>query len=94
MDIRCEKQLLFASPDIHPDGNPWSTLGTEQIAVLDEIQMLRLESQIDQLSGGGYMSDKNKQAYIAWLEDPNTRIKEHEGRHDAIKTLTRLFIFL
>jgi hypothetical protein len=61
-------------------------LGTIVIAVLDEMQLLSLEAKIDSLSQG-YMSDENKQAYIAWLEDLNTIIKEHEGRHDAIKTL-------
>jgi hypothetical protein len=64
-------ELLIASPSIHGDGNPWSVLGTDQIAVLGQMQMLKLEAKIDALSQG-YMSDENKQQYIAWLEDPNT----------------------
>ena len=80
--------MLFASPSIHPDGNPWTTLpcGTNEIAILDEKDLLRLEVKIDTLSRG-YMSNDNKQHYIAWLEDSDTRIKEGQGRHDAIKTL-------
>jgi hypothetical protein len=85
LEIRCENQLLFASPSIHPDGNPWTVLGTIVIAVLDEMQLLSLEAKIDSLSQG-YMSDENKQRYITWLEDSNTIIEEG-SRHDANKTL-------
>jgi hypothetical protein len=70
---------------MHPDGNSWSALGTEQIVGSEEYQLLSLEAKIDSLSQG-YMSDENKQRYIAWLEDPNTIIKEG-SRHDAIKIL-------
>jgi hypothetical protein len=85
LEVRCENQLLFASPSIHPDGNPWSVLATIVIAVLDEMQLLSLEAKIDSLSQG-YMSDENKQRYIAWLEDSNTIIEEG-SRHDANKIL-------
>jgi hypothetical protein len=71
---------------MHESGNPYTPIGTNEIAILDENQLLSLEAKIDSLSQG-YMSDENKQRYIRWLEDPTTRIKEHEGRHDAIKTL-------
>jgi hypothetical protein len=86
LEVRCEKQLLFAAPSIHKDGNAYEPIGTTEIAILEEMKLLQLEAKIDTLSHG-YMSDENKQRYIAWLEDPNTKIKEHEGRHDAIKTL-------
>jgi hypothetical protein len=86
LEVRCENQLLFASPSIHESGNAYTPLGTIVIVILDENQLLSLEAKIDSLSQG-YMSDENKQRYIHWLEDPATRIKEHEGRHDAIKTL-------
>jgi bifunctional DNA primase/polymerase-like protein len=85
LEVRCENQLLFASPSIHPDGNPWSVLGTIVIAVLDEMQLYSLEAKIDSLSHG-YMSDENKQKYIQWLEDPSTIIEEG-SRHDANKIL-------
>jgi hypothetical protein len=85
LEVRCENQLLFASPSIHPDGNPWSVLGTIVIAVLDEMQLLSLEAKIDSLSQG-YMSDENKQSYITWLEDHSTIIEEG-SRHDANKLL-------
>jgi hypothetical protein len=46
-----------------------------------------VEAKIDALShDGGYMSDEDKQRYIAYLEDPATIIKQGE-RHDANKTL-------
>jgi hypothetical protein len=60
--------------------------GTNEIAIFNDEDLLRLEAKIDSLSQG-YMSDDNNQRYIIWLENPNTRIKEHEGRHDAIKIL-------
>jgi hypothetical protein len=34
LEVRCEEQLLFVHPSIHPDGNTWKPLGTEQIALL------------------------------------------------------------
>jgi len=85
LEVRCENQLIFASHSIHPDGNPWSALGTIVIVVLDEMQLLSLEAKIDSLSQG-YMSDENKQRYIAWLEDLSTIIEEG-SRHDANKIL-------
>ncbi len=86
-EVKCD-ELLIVSPSIHGDGNRWDLLpgGTDQITILDEMQLLQLEAKIDSLSQG-YMLDENKQRYIAWLEDPNTKIKEHEGRHDAVKIL-------
>jgi hypothetical protein len=59
---------------------------TTKIAILEETKLLQLEAIIDSLSEG-YMSDENKRHYITWLEDSETRIKEGQGRHDAIKTL-------
>lgn len=85
LEVRCEKQLLFASPSIHPDGNQYTPIGRDKITILDENQLLSLEAKIDSLSRG-YMSNENKQLYIQWLEDPSTIIEEG-GRHDAIKTL-------
>jgi len=86
LEVRCN-ELLIASPSIHGDGNPWTVLpeGTEEIAILSDIDLLKLEARIDLLSQG-YMSDENKQRYIAWLENPNTVIGEG-SRHDAVKIL-------
>ncbi len=86
LEVRCEKQPLFSSPSIHETGIPWTVLGIDEIIILNDIQLLQLEAKIDQISQG-YMSDENKQMYIEWLEDPKTKIKEHEGRHPATKTL-------
>ncbi len=68
LEVRCENQLLFASPSIHEDGNAYTPLGTVEIVILDENQLLSLEAKIDSLSKG-YMSDEDKQRYVAWLED-------------------------
>jgi hypothetical protein len=68
-------------------------LGTDQIAVLDEIQLLMMELQIDQLSDGGYISDDSKQLYIKWLEDPNTKLYEGGGRHPALVTLGTSYLY-
>jgi Bifunctional DNA primase/polymerase, N-terminal len=71
LEIKCERQALFVSPSIHKDGNPYSALDTGVIAILNENQLLQLESKIDSLSGNeGYMSEENRQTYIKWLEDP------------------------
>ena len=91
LEVRCEKLLLFASPSIHEGGNPYTPMGTTEIAILDEKQLLSLEAKIDSLSQG-YMSDENKQQYITWLEDPSTIIEEG-GRHDVNKTLGCSFFY-
>src|SRR5919198_4113583 len=85
LEVRCENQLLFASPSIHEGGNPYTPIGTNGIAILDENQLLSLEAKINLLSHD-YMSDENRQRYIQWLEDPNTTIEEG-NRHDANKIL-------
>jgi bifunctional DNA primase/polymerase-like protein len=85
LEVRCENQLLFASPSIHEGGNPYTPIGTNKIAALGENELLSLEAKIDSLSQG-YMSDENKQRYIKWLEEPSTIIKE-VSRHDAVKIL-------
>lgn len=84
LEVRCEEQLLFVHPSIHPDGNTWKPLGTEQITLLDNTQLLKLEAKIDSLSEG-YMSDENKEAYEKWLDDPDTILGEGQGRHDSLK---------
>jgi hypothetical protein len=85
LEVRCD-ELLIASPSIHGDGNPWIVLGTNEIAFLNYVDMLKLEAKIDSLSEEGYMSDENKQHCIEWLENPNTLVSEG-SRHDAVKIL-------
>ena len=92
LEIRCENQLLFCSPFTHKDGIPYTPLGTHRIVILDENQLLSLEAQIDTLCHG-YMSDHDKQRYIAWLEDPNTILGEGQGRHPALVTLGMSYYF-
>jgi hypothetical protein len=71
------------------DGNPWNALPgeTDEIAFLNNVDLLRLESKISLLSGAEYTpDDDDKRPYIKFLEDPSTTIKEG-GRHDAVKIL-------
>jgi hypothetical protein len=90
LEIRCENKLLFVSPSFHPDGNRWEALGTEEILILNEKQLLQLEATIEVNSEGQsttYMSDSNKQAYLKALENPNFRLYEGQGRHVALTLL-------
>jgi hypothetical protein len=91
LEIWGEDHLLFASPSIHQEGNPYCVLGTEEIAILSDWLLLHLEAKIDTLSEG-YMSDDNKHDYIAYLEDPKTIIHEG-GRHTAVLTLGNSYFF-
>jgi hypothetical protein len=80
---------LIASPSIHGDGNAWAVLegGTDQkISTLSDKEVDALEAKINALSRV-HRSDEDKQAYIEWLERPDTIIRDGEGRHIAVKTL-------
>jgi hypothetical protein len=92
LEIRCESQLLFSSPSINQGGNHYTPLGTDEIAILDEKQLLKLAAHIETISQG-YMSDTNKQDYIRWLEDPNTKLVEGEGRHPALVILGTSYFY-
>jgi hypothetical protein len=90
LEVKCERQVLFVSPSIHKDGNPYCALDTGEIAIINENQLLQLESKIDSLSGNErYMSEENKQTYIKWLEDPEnyTKLGVGQGRHNGLLTL-------
>src|SRR5918996_834635 len=90
LEVKCERQALFVSPSIHKGGNPYTALDTSEIVIINENQLLQLESKIDSLSSSdGYMSDENKQAYIQWLEDPEnyTKLGVGQGRHNGLVTL-------
>jgi hypothetical protein len=86
--------LLIVSPSIHGDGNPWTVLGTSEIAFLSDQEMSALEAKIDDFSMG-YMPENDKEAYIKWLEDPNTIIYEGQGhgRHNAVRTVGCSYYF-
>jgi hypothetical protein len=95
LEVRCENRLLYASPGIAKDGARWTVIagGTNEIAILNEEQLLELESKIEHLAGGyegvGYMSEEARKARIRYLEDPNTKlVGEHSGRHNAIVDLS------
>jgi P4 family phage/plasmid primase-like protien len=88
MEVKCENQALFVSPSIHKEGKPYTTLKTGEIAIINEYQLLQLQSKIDSLSDG-YMSDIDKQAYIRLLEDPEyyTKLGVGQGRHNGLVIL-------
>ena len=90
LEVKCERQALFVSPSIHKEGKPYSALDTTEIVIINENQLLRLESKIDSLSSSdGYMSDENIQTYIKWLENPEnfTKLGVGQGRHNGPLTL-------
>jgi hypothetical protein len=90
LEVKCERQALFVSPSIHKEGNPYTTLDTSEIVIINENQLLQLESKIDSLSSSdGYMSDENKQTYIRWLEDPEnfSKLGVGQGRHNGLLIL-------
>jgi hypothetical protein len=86
LEVRCSHQPLFSCPSVHESGIPYTPLGIDKIAILDEHQLLALEARIDRLCEG-YMSDENKQAYIKWLLEPSTILGEGQGRHPAVVTM-------
>ena len=49
LEVKCERQALFVSPSIHKEGNPYTVLDTSEIAIINENQLLQLESKIDSL---------------------------------------------
>jgi hypothetical protein len=94
LEVKCENQALFVSPSIHKEGNPYTALKNGEIAILNENQLLQLESRIDSLSDG-YMSDVDKQAYIRLLEDPEyyTKLGVGQGRHNGPVILGTSYLY-
>jgi hypothetical protein len=94
LEIKCDNQALFVSPSIHKEGNPYTSLNTDEIVILNENQLLQLESKIDSLSDG-YMSDANKQEYIRLLEDPEyyTKLGVGQGRHNGLVILGISYLY-
>jgi hypothetical protein len=88
LEIRCEKNLLFSYPSYNMDGNQYVPLGTYEIAILAESQLLQLEAKIESVCEG-YMSDSNKSEYIKWLENLDNwkSIGVGQGRHNALVIL-------
>jgi hypothetical protein len=86
LEIRCEKQVLFAYPSFHKGGNRYEPLYNKDIAELNDSQISRLQAQIDILCGG-YMSDDDKRKYIEFLHLPTTILGVGQGRHDATKVI-------
>jgi hypothetical protein len=84
LEIRCERNALFASPSIHKEGKQYEPLGTNQIALIEQGKELALKSKIDDICKN-YMSDLDKDKYDAWLDLPTTILGVNGGRHDATK---------
>jgi hypothetical protein len=94
LEIRCENQLVFASPSIHKEGKRYTPLETSEIVVLSEPNLLQLEAKIESLCEG-YMSDSNKQAYTKWLEDPAnySNLGIGQGRHNGLVHLGTAYFY-
>jgi hypothetical protein len=54
---------------------------SEQISILNKIQLRELQGHIDTLSRG-YMSNEDREEYEKWLHDPKTIIGIGGGRHN------------
>jgi len=86
LEIRCEKQVLFAYPSFHKGGNRYEPIYNKTIAELTDSQLTSLQAQIDILCEG-YMSDEDKRKYIEYLHLPTTILGKGQGRHDATKVI-------
>ena len=86
LEIRCEKQVLFAYPSFHKGGNRYEPIYNKTIAELTDSQLTRLQAQIDILCEG-YMSDEDKRKYIEFLHLDTTILGVSQGRHDATKVI-------
>jgi hypothetical protein len=71
IEIRCERQLLFAAPSLHRDGNKRCPLDSDEIPKLNHDRVLMLKAKIDALHAK-YMSDEDRTAYNAWLDNSDT----------------------
>jgi hypothetical protein len=76
LEIRCERNALFASPSIHQGGKPHISLGTNRLAILNDDKALSLKSKIDSVCQS-YMPDEDKTAYDKWLDLPATILGEN-----------------
>jgi hypothetical protein len=54
--------------------------------------LLQLQAKIDLISQR-YMSNEDKQRYIEWIENPNTKLYEHGGRHPALVALGTSYFY-
>jgi hypothetical protein len=77
---------------MNKSGSQYAPLGTDKIAISDEMQLRRLEAMIDSFSAN-YVSDEkgNREEYIRWLE--NARLGEGEGRHNGLVILGTSFYY-
>ncbi len=92
LEVRCEDNLLFVHPSIHQEGKAYTPVGTPEIAILNNIALLKLEARIESLCRD-YMSDEDKDAFEKWLDDPNAILGEGQGRHDALKFKINSYYF-
>ena len=66
LEIRCEKQVLFAYPSFHKGGNRYEPIDNKTIAELTDSQLTGLQAHINTLCEG-YMSDEDKRKYLEFL---------------------------
>ena len=97
LEIRCQNeggagQLVFVSPSIHKEGNPYTALGCDKIEVMQPIDLLRIKEKIGSLCDD-YMSDADRDKYEAMLHDQGLILGENCGRHDATKFIVICYYF-
>ena len=91
LELRTD-ELLIVSPSIHGDGNAWSVLGTEEIAVLNDADLEKLEEKIDSLSSKDRLvDDDHLRPYVIELEAPTT---DKTRRSTRCNQDTWLLVFL
>lgn len=90
LEVMANKKLIFISPSINKDGNPYKPYDTEQIVILDDLNKMKIENILDtfvfEKTGCSYLSEDAKKQYIEYLERPDTILREGE-RHNGLKTL-------
>jgi hypothetical protein len=83
--------LTFVSPSKHKDGNTYTAFDTEQIAILDNVGQMRIESRIAAVIPD-YLSEDQTNQYIKYLELDTTILNEGE-RHNGILVMANSYFF-
>jgi P4 family phage/plasmid primase-like protien len=89
LEVYAQKKLVFVSPSIHRDGNPYSVYDTESIVMLDNVGQMRIEGVLEAFMseiGCSYLDEDAKDQYIEYLERPDTILTAGQ-RHYGLKTL-------
>ena len=85
IEVYGEKPHLVCVYGNHKDGNPIGPYDTEEIAVIDNITKLEIESRIKQVIPS-YLDDDTAKKYIEELEKPETIVPKGSVHH-AVRTV-------